>query len=453
VYNDRLRTLVMHGAPASWIYEGRKIATAPGWAKGECKPRDIEDVPDPFATANLRAIGIGSQYADMVALVAEAASRGGYSTDVATLRGRILEALQSTYASGRGAFKGSFDNWSFVPASRAAARDPFITILPQGLGRTQLAPVQFMRTKDGGLMQIETLYVDVDLIKAHRVDENAKSFFAEFYLSMRDSPAASIDKIEFANAYLDAQSGGGRQITIETVHPGGKSAAYPDSMKIYKVSGRFLFEPELGKYPFDTQRFAINLQPKNGASPFIVQPPPLALRDQNVTTDGWDAKAQYVGYDEDFVPVVDAFTHSPSVVPFYRASFAWLMQRQATDYFLRVAVPLGFILFVAYLSIFIPRTHFEAIVTIQVTALLSAVALYLSLPKLDSDAATLSDSAFVFAYMILSMMIGLSILRIIPLVTGRYWPERIFAFLHIAAIPAFVAVAAYYVYGLSAAAV
>ena len=47
-------------------------------------------------------------------------------------------------------------------------------------------------------------------------------------------------------------------------------------------------------------------------------------------------------------------------------------------------VPLGFILFVAYLSIFIPRTHFEAIVTIQVTALLSAVALYLSLPKLDS---------------------------------------------------------------------
>ena len=57
------------------------------------------------------------------------------------------------------------------------------------------------------------------------------------------------------------------------------------------------------------------------------------------------------------------------------------MKRQTTDYFLRVVVPLGFILIVAYLSIFIPRAHFEAIVTIQVTALLSAVALYLALPK------------------------------------------------------------------------
>ncbi|MEQ1652152.1 MAG: hypothetical protein ABL897_06675, partial [Hyphomicrobium sp.] len=71
--------------------------------------------------------------------------------------------------------------------------------------------------------------------------------------------------------------------------------------------------------------------------------------------------------------------------------------------------------------------------------------------KLESGAATLSDSAFVFAYMILSMMIGISILRIVPFINGKRWPERILAFLHIAAIPAFVAVASYYVYGLSSA--
>ncbi|MEQ1652505.1 MAG: ABC transporter substrate-binding protein, partial [Hyphomicrobium sp.] len=253
VYNDRLRTQVTRGAVGQWIFEGRKVPTAPGWAKGDCKSREIDELPDPFASANLRAIGIGSQYADMVALVVAAANAGGYSTDIVKLRTHVLSALQSTYAAGRGTFKGTFDNWSFVPQSRTAARDPFVIILPQGLGRTQLAPIQFMRTKDGGLRQIETLYADIDLIKAHRVDENEKSFFAEFYLSMRDSAVAAIDKIEFSNAYLDAQSGGGRQIAIETVHPGGKSAAYPDSMKIYKVSGRFLFEPELGNYPFDTQ--------------------------------------------------------------------------------------------------------------------------------------------------------------------------------------------------------
>ncbi len=450
VFNDTLRSMISPSAAAAWMFEGEKIQTAPGWAKGECKRRSGQDAADPFNSANMRAIGVGSQHADMVALVAASARTEERSTDIVRLRGEVLSRLRKTFAAGRGSFKGTFDTWSFVPATRAAARDPFIIILPQGLGRTQLAPIQFMRTKDGGLSQIQTLYVDIDLIKAHRVDENEKSFFAEFYLSIRDNPDASIDRLEFSNAYLDT-AGGGRQVSVETIHSGGKSAAYPDSMKIYKVSGRFLFEPELSNYPFDTQRFSIDLQPKSGQAPFIVQPPPFELRDKRVVTDGWEQQAQYVGYSEEFVPLVDAYTHAPSVVPFYQTRFTWLMQREATDYFLRVAVPLAFILFVAYLSIFIPRNHFEAIVTIQVTALLSSVALYLSLPNIDSGAATLSDRAFVFAYLILSIMIGISILRINPRVGTRKGAENTLEFLHIVALPAFVAAAAYYVYGLSVA--
>ena len=449
VFNERMRDMIAPDEAQSWIFEGAKIISAPGWAKGECKARSEAELSDPFNSANVRAIGIGSQFADMVALAASAAGTDAKSTDTGFLRAEILKTLRTVYTAGRSTFKGTFDNWSFVPATRAAARDPFVIILPQGLGRTQLAQIQFVRSKDGSLRQMETLYADIDLIKAHRVNENQKSFYAEFYLSMRDGPAASIDRIEFSNAYLDPESNGGRQISIEAVHKGGKSLAYPETMKIYKVSGRFLFEPELANYPFDTEKFSIDLQPKSGEAPFIVQPPPLALRDHLVITDGWDQKQQYVSYDQDFVPVVDAFTHEPSVVPFYRAKFAWLMQRQATDYFLRVAVPLGFILFVAYLSIFIPRSHFEAIVTIQVTALLSSVALYLSLPKLDSGSATLSDRAFVFAYMILSIMIGISILRINPVIGGKQGAQRTLGLLHVCAIPAFVALAAYYAYGLS----
>ena len=451
VYNDRLRTLVSKSPLGSWLFEGKKIPSAPGWAKGECKPRNPDEAADPFTSENLRAISVGSQYADMIKLVATAAAFADGTTDIVRLRTTILERLKSAYAAGRGAFKGSFDNWSFVAATRTAARDPFIIILPQGLGRTQLAPIQFVRTKDGGLRQIETLYADIDLIKAHRVDENDKAFFAEFYLSLRDTPSSTIDKIEFSNAYLDASSGGGRQISVDVVHPGGPSQVYPDTMKIYKVSGRFLFDPQLANYPFDMQRFTIDLQPKNSEAPFIVQPPPLQLRDSNVQTDRWQPKAQYVGYDEDFVPVVDAFTHEPSIVPFYKARFSWLMQREATDYFLRVVVPLGFILFVAYLSIFIPRANFEAIVTIQVTALLSAVALYLSLPALESESATLSDRAFVFAYMILSIMIGISILRITGVVNKHKAIDHTLGALHVLAIPAFVGLAGYYVYQLSIA--
>ena len=163
-------------------------------------------------------------------------------------------------------------------------------------------------------------------------------------------------------------------------------------MKIYRVSGKFMFEPRLANYPFDTQRFAINIQPKSGSAPFIIQPPPAfpARQGGRRRRLGAEGAVRRLMTRTSCRPSMPG-PISQSIVPFYKASFVWMMKRQTTDYYLRVVVPLAFILIVAYLSIFIPQTHFEAIVTIQVTALLSAVALYLALPKLDADSTTMSD--------------------------------------------------------------
>ena len=160
------------------------------------------------------------------------------------------------------------------------------------------------------------------------------------------------------------------------------------------------------------------------------------LRDRAVATDGWEPKSQYVGFDEDFVPTADAKSHEQSVVPFYKSSFVWQMARQTTDYYLRVVVPLTFILIVAWISVFIPRAHFEAIVTIQVTALLSAVALYLALPKVEADISTLSDRIFLFIYMAVSLMIGISVLRINSTVANIKWLRTALGAVHIMAVPA-----------------
>ena len=143
---------------------------------------------------------------------------------------------------------------------------------------------------------------------------------------------------------------------MRALHEAGPSEIYPPEMNIYLVSGKFTFEPRLASYPFDTQRFAINIRAKSSEVPFIVQPPPQSLRDKAVETDGWVPRDQYVGYDEDFVPTIDAWTYRQSIVPFYKASYVWLMQRQTADYYLRVVVPLAFILAVAYMSIFIPMS-------------------------------------------------------------------------------------------------
>jgi hypothetical protein len=450
VFNSRMRELAVRSPGNPWVFEGKKIKEAPGWAKGECKERDDPSVRDPFEAANLRAISTAARYADMMALIARTVRRMPRETDIGALRDRVTTALSSDYAVGRGAFRGTFENWSFDPILRTAARTPFILMRPHTLGRLQLAPIQFRRTRDGNFDPISTLYADIDLIKAHRVDDSGKAFIAEFYLAIRNNTDLGVEKIEFANAFIDPSSQG-RHITIETVHGGGRNGMFPPGMKIYKVVGRFLFEPKLAEYPFDTQTFSIDLQPKSGNASFIVQPPPSELRDRRVQTDGWEPVEQYVGFSEEFVPLVDSFTHQASMAPFYSASFVWQMRRETTDYFLRVVVPLAFILSVAYLGYFIPLSRFDSIVAIQVTALLSAVALYISLPKIDADRATLSDRIFLFDYLMVSIMIAITILRINPVVEGRRWMRGTLAIAHIAVIPLIVAAAAFYVYTVSIA--
>ncbi len=449
MYNERLRRLVSRSDPQHWIFEGAKNPEAPGWASGDCNPRSKDMAPDVYSGANVRAIRIGGQFADMIGLVTAAARSAAPSADLAGLRAHVVDRIKTAYAAGRGAYQGRFDNWSFRPSTRAAARTPFIVQLVPGRDTTQLAPVQFVRLRDDSLRPMSTLYLDIDLIRAFRIDDNDKAFFSEFYLTMHDDgKGASIEDIDFSNAFLNPRTND-RQLTVRVLNAGGKGSAYPDNVKIYHVAGRFMFEPDFANYPFDTQRFAIDIRPKRDDAPFMVQPPPALMRDRAVTTDGWEPREQYVGYDEDFVPTTDAKSHEQSIVPFYKASFVWEMARQTTDYFLRVVVPLAFILLVAYLSIFIPRTHFEAIVTIQITALLSAVALYLALPQVDADTATLSDRIFLFIYMAVSIMIAISILRANPLIAHRAWLRGALGMIHVAAIPAMGILMALYIYQLS----
>jgi ABC-type branched-subunit amino acid transport system substrate-binding protein len=447
-FSDRMRRRMFRSDSRAFQFEGARNKNAPGWTNGECKEPETDVEPNVLATANLRAVGTGMQYSDMIALIAQTMKAAEPNAPTAALRDRLSEGVKSAYALGRGVFPGELENWSFRPFSRAAARTPFIVMRPKGFGTEQLAPIQYVNMRNDTLRQIQTLYLDIDLTRAFRIEDREKSFVAEFYLSMHATDKQSIDQIEFANAFLDPQTNN-KQITIRTLHAGGQSDIYPADMKIYAVSGKFMFEPSFGNYPFDTQRFSIDIRAKTGDAPFIIQPSPSALRDQSVRAEGWEVQEQYVGYDEDFLPVIDARSHARSIVPSYKGSFVWVMKREATDYFLTVVVPLAFIMIIAYLAIFIPRGHFEAIVTIQVTALLSAVALYITISKVDSDQATVSDKIFLFDYMLISVMIGISILRVNRILAHVPKLDTVLSAIHVVLIPVMVLMMALYVIGSS----
>jgi hypothetical protein len=166
IFSERLRARVTRNGLEKWIFEGAKVPEAPGWKTGECKERPAA-VPDVFNGRNMLAIGRGTQYADMVALVAEALKSADIGASTGALRAHLLEQLNTTYAAGRGAFRGSFENWSFRPGTRAADRTPFVVMRSSALAASQLAPLQFVRLRQRQELLCRLLSVDA---RQQRID-------------------------------------------------------------------------------------------------------------------------------------------------------------------------------------------------------------------------------------------------------------------------------------------
>lgn len=376
------------------------------------------------------AIGYGARYADLVAMLAEMANKSpsGYPARVADY---LVDELGQLRESRR-VWRGWAQDWTFT-TDRASAERSLLVWRPEGSEKSILAPVQYVR--DAGRMRaVPVLYVHLDMVRISHVDSNDRSFEAEFFFTMRSRGEIPIKAIEFTNAKR-SQDSAKPLISIRRVHREAELGPHQSSARIYKVSGRFNFNPDLRKYPFDEQIFSISFQPATTAAAFFLQPPSEDVRGQSFDVDGWKLNGHYVGTKELIIRSISDATGAERVIPYYNFNYTWVMQRQVTDYLLRVVVPLAFIMIVAYVAHFIPTARFEAIMGIQVTALLSAIALYLALQQPASDEATLSDEIFVMAYAAITAMIALSVLEVNSNLTDATGALRIIHAIQIYVVP------------------
>ncbi len=419
VYNERLRQRIWRARKDTWIFDDTKNIANPGWQNGDCEERPSRGPRQIFDGGNTRAIGRGTWYRDMLRLIVDAARSAPVTAGIPEFREHIGKRLRD-FTEGRYVLKGLWQDWAFT-SDRTAAGDTLIVVKPKDDDEIILAPVQYTRI-NGRIQPNPVVYLSLDLINVARIDTNDQSFDAEFYLSLKSSGNdIGIEHIEFTNAYR-SQSGQGRLVEVRQIHDGSANSNFPPGTRLYKVSGKFTFEPDLSNYPFDKQRLSVSFQAANAARSFLIQPPPPNTRRVDIPIDGWKLDDQYFGSDQDIIPTIDRSLSEQRIVPFYKFNATWVVQRLAVDYYLRVVIPLGFILLVTYFSVFLQHNRFESIMAIQVTALLSAIALYLALPKVDSDQATLSDQIFILTYAAVSLMIGLSILR------ENFWPQKIKGF-------------------------
>ncbi|MGI9351366.1 MAG: ABC transporter substrate-binding protein [Rhizobiaceae bacterium] len=413
VLNERLSQRIWKAVAQNWIFQSMRASENKSTCKEREKPKPITDVND---SRNHRAINFGVRYRDMLSLIAETANAPGEAQEVVSIRKRIKNGLHDL-RQGRKIFRGWWHDWAFT-RHRAVAENSFIVRLDPRVGEMELAPTQYQLTPLG-LEQVPVVYISIDMIRLFAVNSNENSFQTEFYLSFRSNGDIDINDIEFTNA-LRAQFSKETLINIRQIHARDGARFLPADLNLYKISGKFMFDPDLSRYPFDKQRFSISFQPSNAARPFIIQPPPITLANQSFEIDGWRPDTQYVGSDQDIIAVLGDHVSEQNIIPLYKFNFTWTMTRITTDYYLRVLVPLIVILITTYLSVFIPANRLESVVAIQVTALLSSIALYLSIQKLNFEHATISDQIFVITYVAITLMLACSVVRV-QLVTRDYW--------------------------------
>jgi len=420
--NERMRRRIASTPDVNWTRIRAAVPLArdsnPNWLNGRCKPPQDKDRSgiDHYLVG---ALSGGAEWRDVLRLIVdlarEQAAQG--KRTLGELHTGILESLLS-YESKRKIYRGWAYDYSFTKR-RAIADDTYIVTLSGNNQHVVLASTQMFRVA-GKLKPRPVIPLSLDLISIDRINSNDGTFDAEFYLSFKNpSNGLGIDSIRFTNAFR-SPTGDSKLLVKEEVHAGSADTDFPAGVQVYRVSGTFTFEPRLGRYPFDTQNLSISFRPAQTKAPFLIQPPEDALRSSpDLAVEGWEVREQFVGTDQEIIPALDPVSDGKRFIPSYTFTYTWVIERNATDYRLRVIAPLAFILLVTFFSVLLAKARFDATVAIQVTALLSAIALYLSLPKVDSDEATLSDKIFLLTYAMVAFMIGLTVIR-----DMRYVDER-----------------------------
>ncbi len=102
VFSKRLRREMQARGDDTWVFEDIKNSSSPGWANGKCKMPEDQEPWTQYSSQNLRAIGRGTRYADMVGIVGEIVRFAPPDATAARLRAMILHGLKTTYATGRG---------------------------------------------------------------------------------------------------------------------------------------------------------------------------------------------------------------------------------------------------------------------------------------------------------------------------------------------------------------
>ena len=308
----------------------------------------------------------------------------------------VLETLLS-FNNDSDVFVGKRIQYGFNQSNENILKENYAYTFPNSLQNEKfkipkiLHPIQFS-TVNGKIQQFNTIYNYIDVLRITNIDIKEKTWTAEFYLDIVSQSDDPLDQVIFNNL-----SSTNDKFTSKEIWRRKDDDDY-NTVRYYIVAN-FDFLAIADNYPFDWQSVYISMTLKDN-SKHILQPIPLELVDDEFDINGWHIENAFSGikYKKNFLYKDTDLKKTVTVSSENR--LGWTLRRKNTATLFKIGIPMFFLTFLVYYSVFLGFDKSGESIGILTTTFLSAIALYFSVEKPEPKKLTIIDIIFIWFYIV-----------------------------------------------------
>ncbi len=309
---------------------------------------------------------------------------------------KILETLLS-FNNDSDVFVGKRIQYGFNQSNENILKENYAYTFPNSLQNEKfkipkiLHPTQFS-TVNGKIRQFNTVYNYIDVLRITNIDIKEKTWTAEFYLDLVSQTDDPLDQVIFNNLSSTNDKFSSKEIWRR------KDDDDYNTVRYYIVAN-FDFLAIADNYPFDWQSVYISMTLKDN-SKHILQPIPLELIDDEFDINEWHIENAFSGikYKKNFLYKDTDLKKTVTVSSENR--LGWTLRRKNTATLFKIGIPMFFLTFLVYYSVFLGFDKSGESIGILTTTFLSAIALYFSVEKPEPKKLTIIDIIFIWFYIV-----------------------------------------------------
>ena len=168
----------------------------------------------------------------------------------------------------------------------------------------------------------------------------------------------------------------------------------------YYIVANFDFLAIADNYPFDWQSLYISTSLKDSLEANSYSPYLLDLVDNEFEINEWIIENSFSGikYKKNFLYQDTDLKKAVNVTKENR--LGWIVRRKNTATLLKIGIPMFFLIFLVYYSVFLGFDKSSESIGILTTTFLSAIALYFSVEKPEPKKMTIIDIIFIWFYIV-----------------------------------------------------